>query len=244
MHATGSITVLQHPCRAKGRVIDVVRGTRLCTGLACIYVPPLLLLVGIVAACNAWQIPASHLLRDPTAVRSVPSYIGLVSNLGALCWAATTAVCFFSAALSTHPRAREAWRFFAAFGALTGVLCLDDVFQIHEDLFPRFVGPEVVLVLAYAVGTATCLLVFRRFLQATRYGLLLTALGLFSLSAVADVIDLPVPGWAVLEDAAKFMGICGWLGYFATTGLELTRAGGGAAEGGRTNPSDTALLHK
>ena len=39
------------------------------------------------------------LTRDPAAILDVPVYVGFLSQIGILLWAATAAICLFSAAV-------------------------------------------------------------------------------------------------------------------------------------------------
>jgi hypothetical protein len=72
----------------------------------------------------------------------------------------------------------EERRFFAASGALTMLLVLDDTFQLHEDLVPRLLGHgQSLILIGYVVLVAAYLWRFRRLLATTEWVVLAAAGG-------------------------------------------------------------------
>lgn len=181
----------------------------------------------VAAAFQPW-VPPSRLFRDALSVaeRAVHAgepccswYMGLLSNLGILLWAATAAVCVFTSLVlyvglkRTYPAL-----FFLCGGALTGWLMLDDLFLMHEtwgainkawgayDIY--FFGTYALLLLIY-------LIVFRQFIFEIEPFLLILSLAMF---VVAVSVDLSGKGESALhwlgEDGTKFMGISLWMTFF------------------------------
>ena len=106
-------------------------------------------------------VPVSVLLRDPNATaydaqNQVMFYRGTISNLGILLWWAAASVYAFAAYLyrSRFGRATSSLThaFLVYMAALTGLLALDDLFMIHEELLPVRLGvPEVSMYVLYGV---------------------------------------------------------------------------------------------
>lgn len=192
----------------------------------------LTVIVPIILAVNLTGIPASKLVDDPTYIMKAPFFVGFLSNMGVLLWAATTAILLFSAFLSIRTVHRsESSGFLLCSGLLTGLLTLDDLFLLHEEVFPVYVGiDENVVHAAYLVCISMYLLYFRTMILRTDYLLLGMALGLFAVSMIVDFRLFYLRYRILLEDAAKFIGIAFWLGYFVRVSASVllsTRKFGG-----------------
>lgn len=182
---------------------------------------PVLILMAVVLVSMVGAIPILRFTLDPAALAKQHPLWGVVSNLGTLLWCACGAVCFFSSQLLTRRehRVTEGVRHLRAAALCTGVLLLDDLFMIHDDLARRYLGvgePAVVLLLG-----ATALAYFWRFghrILAGNWGLLLFALACMTTSLLIDQVHdrrmLGTGPWHYFaEDAPKFLGIAAWCGY-------------------------------
>ncbi|MBD2562413.1 MULTISPECIES: hypothetical protein [Nostoc] len=160
------------------------------------------------------KLPADYLTRDPSAIMSVPFYLGFFSNIGILFWCSCASICLFSYALLRKDiRAKEYSSFFLFSGLLTSLLLLDDFFLIHESVFPDYLHINESIV--YASYVALGLLFFIKFktiLKKTELMILLFSLVFFGLSIICDKI-FPSISIAV-EDTLKLVGITTWFTYF------------------------------
>ncbi|MDQ3703666.1 MAG: hypothetical protein M3437_00310 [Chloroflexota bacterium] len=193
------------------------------------YVPALLVLAAVFATSLMSGIPVAYFLRDAAGTLQVPSYIGLVSDLGALLWCACAAVCFFGSALlrkvGAGNEAREWSSFFLAAGLITTVLLIDDLFMLHENVSQvhwRF-GEKTIFAL-YGGMFLIFLARFWKRIASTDSLVFLLACGLLGMSVLFDQWNEPfgdnVPAMRLLlEDGAKLLGILTWLLYFARTSL-------------------------
>jgi len=179
--------------------------------------------LGGVLGLHWWKgIPLAVLTRDPAAVKGLPFYTGILSNIGIVLWSAATALCLFSAWLVTARRtASPLGRFLYASGLFTMFLLWDDLLQLHEYVLPRLGISEHLVYGAYASMALLYLFGFGRIILATEYPLLGLALIFFGLSVTVDVFYPPSAHQYLWEDGAKFIGIVTWLLYF-------TRVSGGA----------------
>lgn len=179
----------------------------------------------VVVLKGQTQISIMELMRDPSATMEVPFYTGLVSNLGILLWSATAAICLFSSLAmrrsANHP---EKTSFFLVIGLLTLALTLDDLFLLHERVFPDYLNiSEKLVYIAYGLTSLVCWLKFKQLILKTDFFLLLFAVGFFGFSIVVDRL-LPFSESAILiEDGAKLLGIVSWLTYFTRTCLQALR---------------------
>ncbi len=179
-------------------------------------------------------VPVENLMRDPAAIAIHPIYYGAFSNLGILFWSASAAVCFLGSYLlgqlsaETQLSARSgAAQFLLAFGCFSTVLCLDDLFMLHEWLFPEKLHiHEGVVLVSYAVTFLALIFRFRQRLLQTRPILFLVSCLLFATSVAIDVLPLgsvlTADSIYWLEDGTKFLAIFFWLAYFAKAAAELT----------------------
>ncbi|WP_148041270.1 hypothetical protein [Rufibacter immobilis] len=166
----------------------------------------------------------STLTRDATAVAGGKFYHGLISNLGVLLWCATASVSLFSAWL-LKARGEQKTAVFAFYaGLLSLFILLDDLFMLHEEAFPNYIGiPESVATALYPCLILAFLFTFRKRLLASSFLVLVSSLGFLGLSMLVDVV---APNQTseleyLLEDGFKFMGIVGWFLYFVHTSTVL-----------------------
>jgi hypothetical protein len=168
-----------------------------------------------------FDLNAPLVFRDPVALARLPLEAGVFSYVGILAWW-TGAVAALLAASLLPPGTPRAALLYG--GWLTVMLALDDLFQLHEGLFPALGLPELAVQGGYAVAAAAYLLAFVRFHVRMDWPLLLAALCLLALSIFADVF-LGGDRWrAVLaEDGTKFAGIIAWTAYHVMAARTLLR---------------------
>ncbi len=173
----------------------------------------------LVVAVLALQtrIPFSDLTRDPLAImgKKGAPHLGLLSNLGALVWCATAAVCAFTALrLAQRGDARRESLFLFVAAAFTGVLLFDDLFMLHENLRLRAAWGDLALFAVYGGCTLCYGIAFRGLLKQLGSFPLLLAVCLLALSVAVDISKLTATTTAVwpwvLEDGAKFVGLVVW----------------------------------
>jgi hypothetical protein len=200
----------------------------------------LLVLVAVVIGGLTSGTALSKLTRDMATVAGVKFYIGLLSNLGLMLWAATATICWFGELVlhRTRPVSSSAaselvkvnlgvlndspamGAFLRASGLVSFVLLFDDTFLLHEVFFPKYLHiPELVVFAGYLLLFGAYLLNFRRTILGSNYLLLLVAVGCLGFSMVIDEV-LPLNNFITfIEDSLKFVGIVFWLVYFAETTL-------------------------
>ncbi len=193
-----------------------------------IYGPPSILLLGIGIVSRLKRIPLRNIFSDPASIINFHPFLGFMSNLGILIWAATAAICFYSAALVRNKGgSREFSSFFQFAGLLTTVLMLDDLFLFHDWLAPKVLHiPQIIVLIAYGVTTLLFLTKFRELILRTDFVLLGSACVFFAMSVVIDQwLDEIMPMEHLFEDGSKFLGILGWLCYFIRTSFQKLDVG-------------------
>lgn len=167
------------------------------------------------------------LTRDPNAVSKAPFYVGFLSTVGIALWLGSALVAVIGAVLASFGSRHG--RLLSGFAALTVVLALDDMLQLHEEVLPRYAGiPEGLTYLAYALALAFLMLRHFHTLIRNEPVILLTALAFMALSVFGDVIPERVPGLGFLgsfafEDGCKLVGIVVWTLYFSRFVIHLAR---------------------
>ena len=182
----------------------------------------------VVAACCAaaavvavlalqTRIPFSDLTRDPLAImgKKGAPHLGFLSNLGALVWCTTAAVCAFTALrLASLGGARRQSSFLFVAAAFTSLLLFDDLFMLHENLRLRVAWGELALFALYGGCALSYGLAFRGVLQQLGFFAPLLAICLLGISVAVDVSKLTATTAAVwpwiLEDGSKFVGLVVW----------------------------------
>lgn len=186
------------------------------------------LLSSIVVAKLFFDVPFHYTMNDPATASGERFYLGVASNVGALLWAANASILFFSYALYRRVGGdRETGRFLLCSGLFVALLAVDDVFLLHEVVFPDHLGvPQSLVVVSYGAIAVLYVARFALVLSQTAYPVAVVALGLLGLSAGFDqlrdlVSAIEIPGELIWEDAAKLFGIGTWLSYSIHTGTAL-----------------------
>ncbi len=189
--------------------------------------------------------PIEYFTKDPATIAHHPEYYGSLSNIGVLLWNASAVVCFLGALQlrilgknwlekerlgknfdHINAKYRNASYFLMGFGLLSTVLCLDDLFLLHESIiFNKFGLPEEAAFLAYAIALIFLLVRFRKILQKRSPMALGASLVLFAASIGTDKLPPSVivseQDLYLIEDGMKLLAIFLWLSYFAWVTLEL-----------------------
>lgn len=186
-----------------------------------IYIPALFALLALTLASQLAGISIAYFTRDPSAIMGAPFYIGLLSNLGILLWCSSAVICLFSFIIFRGVVKHTEFASFCLFSSiLTTVLLFDDLFLIHESVFPHYLNiPEKFFYVSYVIALIAYLVRFRKTILKTEFLLLLLALNFFGLSIIIDLLQqifhLLRPSLAnLIEDFSKFLGILGWCTYF------------------------------
>lgn len=189
--------------------------------LTYIYIPALFALLALTVASQLAGISISYFTRDPSAIMGAPFYIGLLSSLGVLLWCSSAVVCLFSFIIFRGVVKHTEFASFCLFSSvLTIILLFDDLFLIHESVFPQYLNiPEKFFYVSYVIALIVYLVRFRKTILKTEFLLLLLALSFFGLSIIIDLFQqtfhLLRPSLAnLIEDFSKFLGILSWCTYF------------------------------
>ncbi|MEO1208639.1 MAG: hypothetical protein AAFX78_03770 [Cyanobacteria bacterium J06638_20] len=179
----------------------------------------------IIAFYSMQGVSPDVLTRDPVAIARLPAYSGMFSQIGLLLWATSVAICLFSSKLLANRISfSKVRRFLFISGILTLMVELDDVFLLHEDVFPSMGIPEKLVLGVYGISMLLYLLKFFPILLKTEYAFFLMALVGFGSSIFLDVILPPGLHYIALEDGAKLVGIVFWTIYFYRTAVSFLSA--------------------
>lgn len=188
-------------------------------GIALIATLPI---VAIVIAKLWGGVGVETLTRDTSAVLSGSPFAGLLSQLGGMIWS-SAATLWLAMTVLTRRVDPAVSRFALAMATLTTYLGLDDMFLLHEAVFPEMMGiPEKVVLASIAAASCACAFVFRHRLAGHRPALFALAVGLLASSVLLDMLDgqkvIPIYSIAMLaEDGLKWLGICSWCAYAFST---------------------------
>lgn len=170
------------------------------------------------------DIPLDTFTQDPTAQYDAPFYIGFFSNIGIILWSASLTICFYGSRVMRRNRYMKESEFLFISGLLTLLFTLDDLFQVHELVFPKYLNISANMV--YLTYVNLFLIYFLRYknnLFESDFMALFFAFFFLGLSTVIDLLPLPIPKDTFLEDAIKLLGVVSWLVYFVRTSDELMR---------------------
>jgi len=201
--------------------IDRTSTFKLLIGL---YLPAGLILLAVYLVSVHTDTPVWMFTRDPADITHSSPFIGIVSNICILLWCATAAICFFACVALRNKAHEKMALFFLLSGLITSLLLLDDLFLLHERIFPQYFHwrqryiyvSYVSIVLAYLVS-------FRKIIFENNFFILALALSFFFLSVVVDCISAKMgealPYFHLYEDGFKLFGLASWLGFYGLTAL-------------------------
>jgi len=174
-----------------------------------------------VLVANLTDNPIWKLAKDPAEVMNFPAYIGLLSNWSAILWTVAAAICLFSAVLLKQQKAPNAtFRFIAVSGGFSLLLAIDDLYLLHDRLFPKlFHIPEAFFYLLYVFAFLAYLIYFIPQILKYDYLLFFAAL-LFFLMSRRIFFTIPFfDQFMTTGDMLKYFGIVFWLAFFYRTAL-------------------------
>jgi len=167
----------------------------------------------VVLVRLALDVPVPTLTRDPAFTFDYPDWVGALSHLGVLAWAAAASVALLGASIAAPGEAR---RFLTRAGLLTVVLAFDDLFQGHENVGGLlFYSGELVIFALYGLAIVLMVSGSRRYIrESTPVAVLAVAAVLLGFSQLIDRFTY-LPARLLLEDGSKFLGVLAWLLYLA-----------------------------
>lgn len=170
--------------------------------------------------------PIWKLAKDPAEVMNFPPYIGMLSNWSVILWITTAVICLFGAViLKKQNTPKDTLRFIIGSGLLSLFLGIDDLYRLHDKIFPRmFHAPESFFYLLYFFTFLIYLIFFTT--QILKYDYLLFGAAFFLL-VISRRIAVIIPffdQFMTTGDMLKYFGIVFWLAFFYRTVLHEINA--------------------
>lgn len=157
----------------------------------------------IALAAHYLGISTDVFTREPQVALGGAWYTGSFSNLGGLIWFATAGVVSFAALFKSKARTS-----LVMVALLTWAMGVDDVFMLHDYVYPRLRIREIFVYAAYFSAAVLIALRFHAQLErSTLIGVTGTVF-FWGLSALFDKFFNA--GIQLTEDGAKFIGITVW----------------------------------
>lgn len=172
------------------------------------------------------NVELDHFTQDPASIMDTPFYLGFFSYVGILFWCAAATLCFFTRILLYDDDAAQKTKrqFLLYSGLISTLLMFDDLFLLHEVVFPEyFFLPKNVVYLIYLNILAVYMIMFRGELMQTEYLILVIAAGLLGISQFVDSLPMPIPEDSFLEDAVKLFGIVTWFTYYMRYCVQMVK---------------------
>jgi len=201
--------------------------------MALVYLPLLCGFAVLIGVYFVADIPLRVFFIDPVAEFNAPMYVGLLSNFGVLLWGAAAAVCLFAGWLMRNASDnRDSALFLTAAGLFSGILMLDDLYLIHEEVIEDhlYIHQKYVFAL-YGLLLMGLLVRFRKLILNSDYLLLFFGFVFLAISLAIDLWVTPedfvifgrLPGRHILEDGMKLLGIASWTAYFVRTSAQSVK---------------------
>ena len=190
-----------------------------------------LVLGAIYLIAQVADVPFSDLTRDAAATLEGPWYTGAISNASVALSVAGAGIAFFAASLLADVDGPSVKGLLVALGLVVFVVAVDDLYMLHEMVFPELGLSAPVVFALYGIAMLAILWVWRRvILGSTDYVFLVLAAVALGVSVGVDVVleerlfDLPFSG-ELIEDPAKILGMLFMTFYLIVTGRQALIAG-------------------
>lgn len=164
--------------------------------------------------------------KEPVESLGGRAYVGWMASLGSAVWLVGAVAGVLAGAVLLRAGRRAPGRFLLELGAYTVALVADDLFLLHESVYPAVGLPEEAVALAY--GLVVLVLLHRHLPQVRAHDglLLLLAVGLWVASIGFDVLQ---ETWGVhlhlLEDGSKLVGLVLWSTFLVAAAARELQAG-------------------
>lgn len=184
--------------------------------LVIVYAATTALLSIVILLGIEYNIELDHFTQDPAAITNSPFFIGFFSNVGVMLWCAGAVVCMFAwRAIPAMEQTKSVRAFLLYSSLLSFLLLFDDLFMMHEEVFPVYFGiPENAVYLFYLNLALIYAVAFKEIIFRSEYILLILAAVLIGISTVIDTVPMPIPEDSFLEDTFKLFGIVSWFLFF------------------------------
>lgn len=158
-------------------------------------------------------VPSESLTREPQTVLGGAAHVGAMSNLGVLAFGVAAVAAGLTATV-VRGRARG---MFAAASIVTSLMLLDDLYLLHDAVYPKIGVPETAVQAAYLLAIAAIVLRWRAELGWVALSGIGLTLAFWALSIGMDTFlnNHPLNVDQLVEDGAKFVGIAVWASVWA-----------------------------
>ena len=180
------------------------------------YLVTFLSLLSVIITSTYKSVPLDIFTKDPTAIMNAPFYIGAFSNIGIMLWSGAAVLCFFTAfSISRQRHLKEEFKFLIVSALITLMLAVDDMFLVHEEVFPYYFNLNAnAVIITYINIFIIYIILFRARILQSEFIALGLAFFCLGLSTVIDLLPLPIEKDTFLEDAIKLFGVVSWFIYF------------------------------
>jgi len=174
--------------------------------------PSAILYLAILFFSNFHNIKLSLVVRDLAQTCGYPIGVGMISNIGILLWGAAASICLFTT--FSEFINRESSKLLLLGGIFSGLLCIDDLFLLHD----RYIGPDF-LNLTYLAISIFLLFRFKRILKKIGFfnliiSILFLGLSIFFDGVIQQVFNQSYEITQLIEEGFKFLGIACWLNFW------------------------------
>ena len=174
--------------------------------------PSAILYLAILYISSFYNIELSLVVRDLAQTCGYPIGVGMISNLGILFWGAAASICLFTTFSDNINR--EISKLLLLGGVFSGLLCIDDLFLLHD----RYVGQDF-LNLTYLSISIFLLIRFRMILKKIGVfnlliSILFLGLSIFFDGVIQQIFNQSYELTQLIEEGFKFIGIACWLNFW------------------------------
>tara|TARA_B100000700_G_C15062280_1_gene866701 strand:+ start:10558 stop:11166 length:609 start_codon:yes stop_codon:yes gene_type:complete len=175
-------------------------------------IPTVVIFISIILLSIKAGIEPELVLRDIIQTCSLPIGVGMISNIGIILWASSSAIAVFTS-LNLSSNKNRAKNLLLMGGIFSAMLCLDDLFLLHD----RHISPYL-LYISYAIIASIMLSYYYKLIFSIDKIAFISAIIFLGLSIFSDLLQWILPfGYKnvqIFEEGFKFLGITSWFTFW------------------------------
>ena len=194
-------------------------------------------IAGFVVLAELTDHPFKYFSKEPAESLGADPYVGWFAHFTSAVWLGAAVTALFAGLILRRSGDRRHGSFLLAAGVLSTLLGADDLFLLHEFVYPSIGIPQEAVYLAYAVLLVAFVWRFRPEIVADDWLLLVLTAAFWATATISDVMQHRWGIPHVVEDGAKLTGVALWTTFIVRAAsrhvlAELDRSGSASAAPG------------
>lgn len=188
----------------------------------------ILILILLIVSGMIFDIPFEHFSANLISELGKPFYLGILNKIGVVFWSFSIIINFFTYILLKNENSILTWemKFLLYSCIFFGYFLLDELFELHGIILPRYIGiHQLIVLIIYGMVTFFYIFYFRKEISNSYFPIFFLAISFLAISVFTDIFSylgiIHLSFRYLLDDGAKFLGTVNLFIYFFILGQNL-----------------------